>query len=329
MTQLFPRVLSGSTAARVRVAMGESKPIEGTPEELSRRHPAAESAIHNFFRSRYDLRLPCETLRLGEKTLIMGILNVTPDSFYDGGRYASSQAAVEQGIRMAQQGADIIDVGGESTRPGSQPVSSEEQIRRVGPVIRELAARGLRVSVDTTRAVVASAAIEAGAVIVNDTSGLQGDPAMIRTLARTGAAAVIMHIQGTPQTMQAAPRYDDVMEEVTQTLHAWAEAAVSGGVARDRIVVDPGFGFGKTFEHNLTLLARVSELRSLGFPVLVGASRKSFIGALTGKSDPEDRLHGSLAVAAYAAMQGAQIVRVHDVKETRDVLAVIDRVRAV
>lgn len=330
LDRLNPRVLEGSRPDRVRVKIHRLNDEErkaypqGIVEE-----PLPDwilPVVDNFFRKSSRLHAGHAVLELGGKTRIMGILNVTPDSFYDGGRYPRPGDAIQQGIRMAEQGADIIDVGGESTRPGSDPVPAEEQIRRTTPVIRELASRGILVSIDTSSATVARAALEAGACIVNDVTGL-GDPEMIPVIRESRAAVVIMHIQGTPRTMQTAPYYDDVMDEVTRILRASAARAIDGGVDENRIVIDPGLGFGKRFEDNIEIVQRVAEFRSLGHPVLVGASRKSFIGTLVEQPKPEGRLYGSLAAAAYVAGRGAHIVRVHDVKETRDVLAVIDRVR--
>jgi dihydropteroate synthase len=283
--------------------------------------------VENFFRSEGSLQARDKVLPWGKKTWIMGILNVTPDSFYDGGKHQEPTAAVDRGLQMAQEGAEIIDVGGESTRPGSDSVPPEEQIRRTLPVIRALASKGLTVSIDTSSAQVAQAASDAGASIVNDVTGLTGDPEMIPVVRKTGCAVVIMHLQGTPRTMQVAPRYDDVMEEITRILRDTSRRAIESGIDRNRIVIDPGLGFGKRFEDNIEIVQRVAEFRSLGFPVLIGASRKSFIGTLVERPKPEERLYGSLAIAAYVAANGAHIVRVHDVKETRDVIAVIERVR--
>jgi dihydropteroate synthase len=256
---------------------------------------------------------------------VMGILNVTPDSFSDGGRFVEVDSAVAQARQMIATGADLIDVGGESTRPGAEPVSEAEEIRRVVPVIERLA--GLVVSVDTTKAAVAEAALRAGARVVNDISALRWDEQMAAVAASHGAGVVLMHMQGTPQTMQAQPRYDDVVREVREFLAERIEFAVAHGIGREQIAIDPGIGFGKTVEHNLELLNRLEELRMLGCPVLVGASRKSFIGRITGR-EPGGRLAGSLAVAGWAAARGARILRVHDVAETRDVVRLIEAIRS-
>ncbi|MDQ1402252.1 MAG: dihydropteroate synthase [Actinomycetota bacterium] len=241
-------------------------------------------------------------------TLVMGVLNVTPDSFSDGGRWLDPDAAVQHGLELVREGADVVDVGGESTRPGAEPVAADEELRRVLPVITALAPR-VRVSIDTRKRAVAEAALDAGASLLNDVSA-----SLFPVAAQAGAGWVAMHMQGDPTTMQAAPRYDDVVGEVTAFLVERAEAAAAAGVTE--VWVDPGIGFGKTAAHNLSLLRRLRELAAAGWPVLVGASRKSFIGALTGGRPVDDRLEGSLAVAVWAAAHGAAMVRVHDVAAT-------------
>lgn len=272
------------------------------------------------------LRWQCKgaAVESGSRTLVMGILNVTTDSFSDGGRFIAFDDAVAQGERMLAEGADILDVGGESTRPGAAPVSVEEEIHRVIPVVRELARRaGRLVSVDTSKAAVADEALRAGAHIVNDVTAMTGDPAMAGVVAKHGAGVVLMHMQGSPRTMQQGPRYDDVVEDVARYLEARLAAAVGAGVGADAIVLDPGIGFGKTVEHNVKLLAGLGRLAAAGRPVLVGLSRKSFLGRITGR-EVGDRLAASVAGAAYAALRGARIVRVHDVKETCEALQVVD-----
>ncbi len=251
------------------------------------------------------------------RVLIMGILNVTPDSFSDGGRFLSPDAAVERALAMEKEGADIIDVGGESSRPGADPVPVEEELRRVLPVLERLRGKlRIPISIDTTKAEVAEAALRAGASIVNDISALRFDPAMAPLVAEFGAGLVLMHMLGTPKTMQQAPHYEDVVTEVRDFLAERAQYAQSQGIPREAIAVDPGIGFGKTVEHNLELLRRLPELVELGFPVLVGPSRKSFIGAILGLG-VEERLEGTLAACAVAVVRGADILRVHDVKEVR------------
>jgi dihydropteroate synthase len=256
------------------------------------------------------------------RPVVMGVLNVTPDSFSDGGRYASVGAALARGACLAEEGAAIIDVGGESTRPGAAAVEEDEELRRVIPVIEGLAAR-LRVpiSVDTRKPGVMRRAIAAGASMVNDVAALAA-PGALEAVAGGAAAACLMHMQGGPRDMQDDPRYSDVVAEVRAFLRARAAACVAAGIARSRLVVDPGFGFGKTLEHNLALLAGLPALAADGLPVLAGLSRKRMLGALTGRAEG-DRLAGSLAAAAIAAIQGARIIRAHDVRETVDALAVV------
>ena len=278
---------------------------------------------------------PFELVLTPGRPLVMGILNVTPDSFSDGGRFVSAgkadvRSAVEAGIAMAADGADIIDVGGESTRPGAMTLHPAMEASRVVPVVERLvAAVDVPVSVDTRNSAVASAALAAGAVIVNDISGFR-DPAMVHVAVGSDAGVVVMHMLGDPQTMQDEPHYDDVVGEVSEWLLECARELEDAGVAGERIAVDPGIGFGKSTEHNLVLLREARRLASLGYPLLVGASRKRFIGEVTGAADPEVRLEGSLAVALWVAARGATIVRVHDVAPTvraLDMLAAIDAER--
>jgi dihydropteroate synthase len=250
---------------------------------------------------------------LGPAAWIMGIVNVTPDSFSDGGVFLDPEAAVDHGLRLACEGADILDVGGESTRPGSVSVPEEEEARRVLPVIRGLRARtGVLISVDTTKAAVARQALEAGADIVNDTSSLRFDREMAGVVAKSGAAVILMHMKGTPQTMQVAPRYADLLGEIGSFLADRIRAAMASGVPEDRIIVDPGIGFGKTAEHNLVLLNRLDAFQGLGRPVCVGPSRKAFIGRVLGLPAGE-RLEGTIAAAVLSVSRGAHILRVHDV----------------
>ncbi len=252
------------------------------------------------------------------RTRVMGIVNVTPDSFSDGGRHTGTQAAVEHGLQLVEQGADILDVGGESTRPGAEPVDAAAEIARVVPVIEGLRARWPGpISVDTMKPDTARAAVAAGATMWNDVAALGWSPDAAAVAAELGCEVVLMHMQGEPRTMQADPRYGDVVAEVTDWLVARAEAAIAAGVARDRIWLDPGIGFGKTVAHNLALTARLDRLAATGFPVLYGASRKRTIQSIDPTAaDPLDRLGGSLALALEAARRGAGIVRVHDVRET-------------
>jgi len=262
------------------------------------------------------------------RTCIMGVLNVTPDSFSDGGRHSNADRAVRHGLDMVEQGATIIDVGGESTRPGSEPVSAAEETARVVPVIQGLAdSTDALISIDTTKASVARAALEAGAHIVNDVSGLTFDPEMSGAVKEFEAGLIIMHMLGRPASMQENPRYDDVVREVAEFLSGQIEMARRVGIPAERIAVDPGIGFGKTLEHNLRLLRNLPELAEVtGRPLLVGMSRKRWIGEITGR-DVDDRLAGSLAALAYAIDHGARIIRVHDVKESCDVARMIDTLR--
>jgi dihydropteroate synthase len=268
-----------------------------------------------------------QSFTLGERTLVMGIVNVTPDSFSDGAMFATAEEAVAHGARLVDEGADLVDVGGESTRPGSDPVEFDEELGRVVPVIEGLAkARpGTPISVDTSKPEVAIAALDAGASVVNDIAGGRNS-ALLETVSRSGAGVVLMHMLGEPKTMQDDPRYDDVVAEVHEFLRERIEAAVFAGIPEERICIDPGIGFGKTVDHNLALLRAVPALRMLGAAVMVGASRKGFIGTLTGVEDPAARLEGSLAVAVLAAAHGADLVRVHDVEATVRALKVADAV---
>jgi dihydropteroate synthase len=249
----------------------------------------------------------------------MGIVNVTPDSFSDGGRFFEHEAAIAHGRQLLAEGADLLDVGGESTRPGAEPVSAEEELRRVGPVVAALA-REAPVSIDTSKAEVARAALDAGASIVNDVTALRADPEMADLCAERDCGVVLMHMLGTPRTMQKDPRYDDVVDDIKRFLAERIEYALGRGIAEERIWIDPGIGFGKTVEHNLELLRRLSELRELGRPILIGVSRKSFIGAITGR-EVHERQGGTIAANVLAYLNGAEILRVHDVGPLRDALA--------
>ena len=273
----------------------------------------------------YNWQCRDRTLQVGGRTLVMGILNTTPDSFSDGGDFIDPAAAVERALEMAEQGADIIDIGGESTRPGAEPVAAAEEIRRTAPIIAKIREHsGIPLSIDTMKAEVAAAAIAAGADIVNDVSAFEADARMVEVASETGVGVVLMHMKGTPRTMQQDPVYGDVAAEVCAYLKGRMDFAAQRGVARNRMAVDPGIGFGKAVEHNVELLRRLPDLATCCCPVLVGASRKSFIGQLTGRPLPADRLAGSLGVAAWAVMRGAHILRVHDVIDTCDVCRMLD-----
>jgi dihydropteroate synthase len=255
----------------------------------------------------------------------MGVLNVTPDSFADGGRYFRTEDAVRQGVRLAEEGADILDVGGESSRPGSDPVSAQEELDRVAPVLEDLAGRlEVRLSIDTYKASVAEVCLGLGATLVNDITGLE-DPEMLRVTAASGAGAVVMHMRGRPKTMQKDVAYEDVVVEVRAFLEERAARAREAGI--EEVILDPGIGFGKTATHNFELLRRLDEIVSLGLPVLVGPSRKSFLGSLPSALPASERLEGTLAAVAVSVMKGASIVRVHDVREARRVVEVVDAVR--
>jgi len=260
------------------------------------------------------------------RPLVMGVVNVTPDSFSDGGRFLDPEAAIDHARRLIGEGADIVDVGGESTRPGARPVEAAEELQRVLPVIRALRDESVPVAVDTLKPEVMRAAIAEGASIVNDVYALRV-PGALDAVSASDAGICLMHMQGEPRTMQAAPHYEDVVREVKAFLRERMAAAASAGIAGERVAVDPGFGFGKTVEHNLELLRRLPELVELGVPVLVGLSRKSTLGAITGRPASE-RLAASLAAALLAVLRGATIVRVHDVAATRDALAVLAAVGA-
>jgi dihydropteroate synthase len=269
-----------------------------------------------LFRARqFEFRFP-------RPTLLLGIVNVTPDSFSDGGQFAETDRAVAHGLDLVAQGADLLDIGGESTRPGASPVSEAEELRRVLPVVEKLAAQvRVPLSIDTMKPAVARAAVAAGASIINDVAAHRRDPAMAQLVAETGAGYVAMHMQGSPATMQQQPTYTDVVAEVAADLAADLDFLRRAGVAAEQVVVDVGIGFGKNLEHNLQLLARLRHLTKLERPVLLGVSRKSFIGSLTGAEIPA-RLPGALAATVLAVAQGVQIIRTHDVAETRQALRV-------
>ncbi|MDA0787579.1 MAG: dihydropteroate synthase [Proteobacteria bacterium] len=253
----------------------------------------------------------------GARPRIMGVCNVTPDSFSDGGDHAAPEQAIAFAQLLSDAGADIVDVGGESTRPGAAPVTANVEIERVLPVVEGLVAKGVQVSIDTRRAAVMRAAIDAGVSLINDVSGLTDDADALAVVAASNLPVVLMHMQGQPGNMQDDPSYADVVSDVYDALAARIDVCMGAGIAPDRIAIDPGFGFGKTVAHNLELLTCLAQFHGLGCPIVVGLSRKSFIGALTGEDDPRDRVAGSVAAALKALDQGAQIARVHDVTQTR------------
>lgn len=280
---------------------------------------AADSMIRTF-------RCGDRKIEFGIKTCVMGIVNVTPDSFSGDGLAGDTGKAADYALRLAEEGADILDIGGESTRPGSQPVSAEEEIRRVIPVIEGIRDRTqIAISVDTHKSSVARAVVEAGADIINDISGFSHDPELANVAADAGVGVVLMHIRGTPQTMQHNPQYEDVVKEIIESLAGGIRRAEEAGVGRDQIIIDPGIGFGKTVEHNLEILRRLSEFRPLGCPILVGTSRKSFIGSVL-DLPVEERMEGTAATVAIAIVRGADIVRVHDVKSMSRVTRMCDAI---
>lgn len=272
------------------------------------------------------MRLKDKILPIGERTCIMGVLNVTPDSFSDGGKYFDPALAAEHAVRMAEEGADIIDIGGESSRPGAEGISAAEERERVMPVLKAVVGKlRIPVSVDTCKSEVAREALREGAAAINDITALRGDPRMAAVVAECGAGVVLMHMKGSPRNMQQDPAYKDVMGEIKACLSGSIDIAERAGIDPDKIIVDPGIGFGKTLEHNLEILRHLGELYDLGKPVLVGTSRKSFIGSVTGR-DAGGRIFGTAASVAAAIMNGADMVRVHDVAAMKDVARVIDAI---
>jgi dihydropteroate synthase len=318
--------------SRVALVTGLERPFEGPT--LAQTTDAALVWAHllspGFTAPRRELVLGGERVALGPRMRIMGIVNVTPDSFSDGGLHATTEAAVRHGLQLVAQGADWLDIGGESTRPGAPPVDAAEERARVLPVIARLHAErpGVPLSIDTQKPDVARAAIEAGAVFVNDVSGF-AHPQMAEVVAMTGVAACVMHLKGTPQTMQQAPRYDDVVHEVAEALERALARGAAAGVPRERLLIDPGIGFGKTLEHNLALLKHLEVFRQLrAGGVLLGTSRKSFLGTLTAQPTASERVVSSaVTVALAAARWSADVVRVHDVRTTREALAVAEAIR--
>lgn len=263
----------------------------------------------------------------GDRTYIMGVLNVTPDSFSDGGQFDSLATALQQAQRLESGGADILDIGGQSTRPGAEAVSVEAEIDRVVPVVQAIRTRSqIPISVDTYRAAVAKAALDAGADLVNDVTGGTADTEMLPLIGERQVPAVLMHMRGTPQTMQSLTQYDDLVGDICQMLEHHVQAAVACGIHRDRLILDPGIGFAKTHEQNLELLRELHQFRDLGYPLLVGVSRKSFIGKITNRPDPKDRVWGTAAACTAAIARSADILRVHDVAEMVDVARVADAI---
>jgi dihydropteroate synthase len=286
--------------------------------------------IDKFNRKKFNLSIKGETYTLSEdKTYIMGILNVTPDSFSDGGEFISLDNAIKRVEVMIKEGADFIDIGGESTRPGAEEVSLNEELKRVVPVIEAIAKEfpHIPISIDTYKSKVAKEAVSAGASMINDISGLHFDTEMAKVVAEEKIPVILMHIKGTPKNMQKNPVYDNLLNEIFDYFNESLSILEKAGGDIENVVIDPGIGFGKTFEHNLIILNRLKEFKSFGLPVLIGASRKSFIGAILNKKNPKHRVLGSLSVAAISSLKGAKILRVHDVKETYEVLKVADAVK--
>jgi dihydropteroate synthase len=274
----------------------------------------------------FKLNFSKRTLDLSSRTYLMGVLNVTPDSFSDGGEFFKVEDAVRQGIKMAEEGADIIDVGGESTRPGSDPATIEEELSRVIPVIESLSKEiDIPISIDTYKSEVAKKALDAGAEMINDISALRFDPKMKEVVSEYQVPIVLMHIKGTPKNMQENPYYNDVIEEIIKYLKESIQMAKDGGIQEENIIIDPGIGFGKRLEDNLNILKNLKKFSILNCPILVGPSRKSFIGKIL-DLPVEERLEGSLAALAVAIMNGANIVRVHDVKESKRVVSIVDAI---
>jgi dihydropteroate synthase len=349
---LLPRAMQRGPAAARAVEAGHALWLAGGPVafsslEIAERRPGEAGTRIPIERERISVPSPLEGEGQGEgsktlsglletliapprpwagfdlkRPLIMGVVNVTPDSFSDGGDFAQAEQAISQGLKLAEQGADILDIGGESTRPGSDEVSVEEELRRVIPVIRALAQRHLVVSIDTRHAAVMAAAVAAGARIINDVTALTGDPESPTAAARSGAALVLMHMQGEPRTMQADPHYDDATLDLLDYFSGRLAVLARLGVAPERIAIDPGIGFGKKDPHNFLILDELAAFHVFGHPVLLGVSRKSFIGRLSRKEPPKERLAGSLAVELAGLDQGVQIIRVHDVAETYQARAI-------
>jgi dihydropteroate synthase len=331
---LFPRFFPGDQAQRPGTAL-----LSGAKDAFARLVPAAREAELAMLAEALERLLlvdrapeptPLGGRRFvwGERTFVMGVLNVTPDSFSDGGLSSSLERAVAHGLSLVEAGADLVDIGGESTRPGAAGVPADEELRRVLPVIKELRANcDVPLSIDTSKAQVAEAALAAGATLVNDVTGFSSDGQLATVTAASGAVACLMHMRGTPRTMQENPQYDDVVAEVLEGLAMALARAEAAGIPRSRLWVDPGIGFGKTSGQNLFLLRHLRELRLLGCPVVLGTSRKSFLGTLSGGKPPDQRLAGTLAsVAAAVVLGGVDVVRVHDVAEVRDALAVADAI---
>ena len=329
------RGLDCSLKSTDTILMGTQKQIEKLGLKLDqypKLHPLGQElreTLQHITKVRPPLRCRNRTLPLGERTLLMGVLNVTPDSFSDGGLYFDQDKAIAHGLRMVEEGADLIDVGGESTRPGSKPLALEEELKRIIPVIETLAGKvDVPITIDTYKSAVASRAIDAGARIINDISGLHFDPAVAKVAAKHDTPLVLMHIRGTPETMQKEVHYRSLLSEILQSLREAIQKAESFGVDPDQIIIDPGIGFGKNLEHNLLIIKHLSEFRVLGKPILLGTSRKSFIGKIL-NAEVDQRLEGTLSTIAIGVLNGAHIIRGHDVLPAKKVIAVADAIRKV
>lgn len=313
--------------------MGTQKQFEkliSKLEQYPNLQPLGQSlkeTLKNISKLQHTIRCKKRTLTLGKRTLLMGILNITPDSFSDGGLFFDQQKAVSQGLKMVEEGADIIDIGGESTRPGSKPLELEEELRRVIPVVKSLAAEvDVPISIDTYKSTVAQKAIEAGAEMINDISGLKFDPRLAEVASKEDMPLVLMHIRGTPETMQKNVHYDSLFSEILEYLKDSIQRAESAGLDPHQIIVDPGIGFGKTVEDNLFIIRNLSEFRILGKPILLGTSRKNFIGKIL-NAEVEERLEGTLSSIAVGVLNGANIIRCHDVLQAKKAVAVADAIR--
>jgi len=327
------RGLDCSTKETDALLMGTQKHFEKLILKLDQYpdlNPLGQSVketLKNISKTQYSIRCHKRTLTLGKRTLLMGVLNVTPDSFSDGGLFFDKDKAISHGLRMVEEGADIIDIGGESTRPGSKPIELEEELRRVMPVIESIAKEvDVPISIDTYKSMVAQRATEVGAEIINDISGLHFDPDLAKVAANGNIPLILMHIRGTPETMQKNVHYDSIFSEILQYLKDSIQRAESAGLDPRQIIIDPGIGFGKTMEDNLLIIKNLHEFRILGKPILLGTSRKSFIGKIL-NAEVEDRLEGTLSSIAISVLNGAHIIRSHDVHQAKKAIAVADAIR--
>ena len=327
------RGLDCSTPSTDAILIGTQKQFEKLTSKLEQ-YPALQSLGHslketlkNISKTHYTIRCRKRTFKLGKQTLLMGVLNVTPDSFSDGGLFLDREKAIAQGLKMVEEGADLIDIGGESTKPGSKPLGLEEELRRVIPVIEALAKEvDVPISIDTYKSAVAKKAVEAGAQMINDISGLHFDPDLAHVASKEDVPLILMHTRGTPETMQKDVHYESLFSEILQYLRESIQRAESAGLDPGQIVIDPGIGFGKTLEDNLLIIKNLQELRILGKPILLGTSRKSFIGKIL-NTDVTERLEGTLSSIAIGVLNGAHIIRCHDVLEAKKAISVADAIR--